>query len=1217
MARFRASFSSPSKRYIEEVAFSGVDLSTPQMSVSSNHALDECNYVYRDNAVQKRYGFLVRDINKSTYYYEISKTEQALSNFSETDKENFTSDEIKEVKANAPIYDMWSFKDILIIHKGALLFYVKNSELETASLTPIAFYNVSTKTNGDLLNPETITIYKTYSFPEKRLSAFVSNDKLWILTGEYLMELSYNSEDSEINLFATTIFGKPYVPTTTIGIVQSQSGVSGSRLTYESPNMLTRERINSCVGGIANDDENDIEYSFYLDNEGSELKSVTVNSTNSLPYMVTDHSGENVFHYYFGTSSEAIQDDFLMPRLPRNAQECFGVFPNTPNQKISFKGFNCVSSKGTILSPATTFDLDSIPGLSIREATIDGYFSIVTPDMTTSAELKKYNEGEYYVAIVARGQGYSTKIAPSNDLEWTIDDLTKVENPYYFNLIIYYMEDDVIHYGTLNFKISDKDDIVFSAGSNVQNKGNVYLNINKMDYAGNFMFGVYSSSVASNPSGTYVSRNKGFFPYAMISVFGYTSSISSVFNKAGAYSGQDIEISYVNNAGQTMTDTIDHETIEYVGNYYESNIILEPVEPRNSDGTLRKFVTNSLNNGILALANGTPVATNDDGFYLLAYQDVTDNAVLDNATIFGYVKYSDKDKKIFDRVVLYISYGGAYSGDSNIDIDYIACYGDTYDSDYVDYVEQINKCTFGIMFGNSNYRDRLFVSGNSDYPTHDWHSGESDISGELNYFPTDSECVYGNDSAVVGYAIVSDGKMLVAKKASDKETTIYYRTASYTTRKDDYGNSITTEGGETLYEEVYTRVLSNSHIGAMGQHLMCNYCGDTIFVDNKKKIVGLDNEGTTYDNQRIASTRSYTIEKEIVQIDSPSENCLLAQDTDELFYCTPSCIWYSHYDAKYEWFRVGIKNITCYAHIRTDEIDKQVFASSDGYIYILEPNQFYDEHRVVIESGDINAKGNIVTSEIKALMGLNDYTFKAKEVYTYIGKREIENDVWYISKDITIYENVLYALNDKTYNLEPLEPSEYITKDGYYGYKATEVGEANIAISSTDLYMVTTTDSKLYVNDKNVLYSDKELTIPVYLYGLEYIYYQENINAYYITAPYLTNDLSTRKVIDQYTIVSDMGQKNEIGLMIASDQLKLNKLISNRLRVGSQVNYDDVSYVLGVDYQKYTLPHTQNIGGTMFGQFICLKFISDSGTNSTLTRMQFVYHYSGRTLGRN
>lgn len=1206
MARFRASFSSASKRYVEEVSFAGVDLTSPQMSVSTSRALDESNYVYRDSAIQKRYGFLIRDLNKAFYYYAVPKTEQALDTWSETDREDFTNDEIKVVTSNAPIYDMWFFNDIVIIHKGALLFYIKAKDIESETITPIAFLNTSTGTSGS----ETYRIYKTYEFPERKLSAFVSNNKLWILTGEYLMEMTCDS-DFAINLKATTIFGKPYVPTTTIGIVQSQSGVSGSRMTYESPNMLTKERINSCVGGIDNDDENDIEYSFYLDNEGSELKSVTINLSSSLPYMVTDHSSDNVFHYKassYSNEMDAIQDDFLMPRLPRNSQECFGIFPNSSNQKISFKGFNCVSSKGTILNPATTFDKDSIPAINIRTATIDEYFSDVTPDMTTSAELKKYNEGEYYVAIVARGNGYSTRIAPSNDLEWTINDLTQVNNPFYFNLIIYYMENDTIHYGTMAFKISDKDDIVFSAGSNVQGKGNVYLPIDQMDYAGNFMFGVASYSVKTNPSDTSVSRYTGFFPYAMIEVFGYTSSISSAFDKAGAYASQDIEISYINSTGETKTDTIDHYGIEFRGNYYDTQLILEAVAPRNSDGTLRKFVTNSLDNGILALANGTPVATNDDGFYLIAYQDISDSAVKDNATIYGYVKYSNKDKKIFDKVVLYASYEGAYSGDSNIDIDFIAYYGNENDKDYIDYVSQINKCTFGIIFGCANYKDRLFVSGNSDYPTYDWHTGESDTTGEFNYFPSDSECVYGQDSAVAGYGIVSDGKMIVIKKPSDKETTVYYRTASYGTRKDDYGNALTTEGGETLYEELYPRVLSNSHIGATAQHLFCNYCGDTIFIDNKNRIVGLDNEGTTYDNQRIASTRSITIDKEIMAIDNPQDNCLLVQDGDELFYATPNCIWYSHYDAKYEWFRVSIKNVYSYAHIRNDDLDYQLFASKDGYIYMVKPNQFYDEHRVIIESGDISAS-SVISNDIKALLSENTYTFNADKIFAQVASSVSLNGSTMTISDSSeeIYENVKYWYNGSVYTLTPNE-------DGTFNVESVEANAQSI--TTKYLYRIYESDLVLYANDKNYLYSDSALTLRAYVVNANYIYYQENVSAYYVTAPYLTNDLSTRKVMDQYTIISDMGMKNEISLAIATDQYKLTKMLPNRVRTGAQIDYDLVNYG-GVDYQRYTLPHTQNVSGLFYGQFLCLKFASDSNTNSTLTRMQFVYHYSGRTLGRN
>lgn len=69
------------------------------------------------------------------------------------------------------------------------------------------------------------------------------------------------------------------------------------------------------------------------------------------------------------------------------------------------------------------------------------------------------------------------------------------------------------------------------------------------------------------------------------------------------------------------------------------------------------------------------------------------------------------------------------------------------------YADRINKCTFGTRFGVNGAFDRLFVSGNPDYPNSDWYSEEWDCS----YFPDTSYSQLGSSkSAVVGYSIVSN-----------------------------------------------------------------------------------------------------------------------------------------------------------------------------------------------------------------------------------------------------------------------------------------------------------------------------------------------------------------------------------------------------------------------------------------------------------------------------
>lgn len=69
------------------------------------------------------------------------------------------------------------------------------------------------------------------------------------------------------------------------------------------------------------------------------------------------------------------------------------------------------------------------------------------------------------------------------------------------------------------------------------------------------------------------------------------------------------------------------------------------------------------------------------------------------------------------------------------------------------YADRINKCTFGTRFGVNGAFDRLFVSGNPDFPNSDWYSEQWDLS----YFPDTGYSMLGSSkSAIVGYSIISN-----------------------------------------------------------------------------------------------------------------------------------------------------------------------------------------------------------------------------------------------------------------------------------------------------------------------------------------------------------------------------------------------------------------------------------------------------------------------------
>lgn len=69
------------------------------------------------------------------------------------------------------------------------------------------------------------------------------------------------------------------------------------------------------------------------------------------------------------------------------------------------------------------------------------------------------------------------------------------------------------------------------------------------------------------------------------------------------------------------------------------------------------------------------------------------------------------------------------------------------------YADRVSKCTIGTLFGVGGAADRLFLSGNPDYPNWDFYSQQYDPT----YFPDTGYSSLGSAaSAIVGYAIINN-----------------------------------------------------------------------------------------------------------------------------------------------------------------------------------------------------------------------------------------------------------------------------------------------------------------------------------------------------------------------------------------------------------------------------------------------------------------------------
>lgn len=87
------------------------------------------------------------------------------------------------------------------------------------------------------------------------------------------------------------------------------------------------------------------------------------------------------------------------------------------------------------------------------------------------------------------------------------------------------------------------------------------------------------------------------------------------------------------------------------------------------------------------------------------------------------------------------------------------------------YRERITKCTNGTVFGVGGAEDRLFLTGNPDYPNWDFYSEQYDPT----YFPDTGYSALGSEqSAIVGYALVNN-YLAAFKDGFDTSQSVFIR----------------------------------------------------------------------------------------------------------------------------------------------------------------------------------------------------------------------------------------------------------------------------------------------------------------------------------------------------------------------------------------------------------------------------------------------------------
>ena len=626
------------------------------------------------------------------------------------------------------------------------------------------------------------------------------------------------------------------------------------------------------------------------------------------------------------------------------------------------------------------------------------------------------------------------------------------------------------------------------------------------------------------------------------------------------------------------------------------------------------------------------------------------------------------------RVILFKDYIPPLEAESNIEVKY-PCYVEG-NANY------INKCKFGILFGNNNAKNRLFLSGNSDIPNCDWHSNQIsssfnnvELNGNFTYFADTSWCYYGEtDNKIVGYDIVSNEKLLVLKDYSDKETTIYFRNPLLMTAIDGAGNIKTGVNNEYLYQEEFALIQGNNSVAGISPNAIANLNGDTLFISNDNKVVGLDLEGIVGDNQRYANTRSYYIDEYLRKQDL--SNAKLWTNNKEMYLLLKEAIFVAnidmYFDKQYEWFIMNIPNVDTVIDIN----NIRYFGTSDGKIY-KQNKEYYDIKKTYIGEGGVLATlhiddyviytnydhlSNLDLSKphlFKILPSSNEYMYQQIatvsnliednadfytnydnvnfkfNVQTEEGIRKILNllgeDKWVYFNDIELIETDIKTIKyNSKYKLKRYEDFDNELDNAYYelideegnSIDVRNIRKANICYKLDGEYEIY--DIDLDNSSFKLKYNGYKVDIVPYNIQSQSMVVKavikecENVECYYITKPYDFGTLNYNKTIYGWALTNDTGIPSWLEVTYTHNKIPYNKTKSlMQISVDEMgVDFNLLSF-MKMDLDKNIIPRVSaNYRVLPNVNFLCFGFRNNGATNSVLSKMSITYVVSSPAYGK-
>jgi hypothetical protein len=205
-----------------------------------------------------------------------------------------------------------------------------------------------------------------------------------------------------------------------------------------------------------------------------------------------------------------------------------------------------------------------------------------------------------------------------------------------------------------------------------------------------------------------------------------------------------------------------------------------------------------------------------------------------------------------------------------------------------EYRECIEKCTLLQVFDN-----RVFFSGNPEYPNMVWNSSLNDPSyvSDLDYYKE------GMDSAAVKGLVAGNNALWVFREPNDANTTVFYHTPAL---DDEFG-------------KIYPSTHSSITTGCVGKAI--NFNDDIVFF-SERGMEGISGDVTT---EQVVAHRSILVDRKMISeafyndmILAEWEGYLLVFIGKNVYLADSRAMFQNENHMEYEWFAWELeKEVTC------------------------------------------------------------------------------------------------------------------------------------------------------------------------------------------------------------------------------------------------------------------------------------------------------------------